>query len=63
MEDYLDVVREVWGMQLDATRNRIIRIELIVAIFGAAVLLPTVPAAWFGMNLPSGYEVKPRTVT
>lgn len=54
--DYLEVVREVWAMQLDATRNRIIRIDLIVAIASFAMIMPTVPAAFFGMNTVSGYE-------
>ena len=43
-------------MQLDATRNRIIRIDLIVAIASFAMIMPTVPAAFFGMNTVSGYE-------
>lgn len=43
-------------MQLDATRNRIIRIDLIVAIASFAMIMPTVPAAFFGMNTISGYE-------
>lgn len=43
----MEVVREVWAMQLDATRNRIIRIDLIVAIASFALILPTVPAAFF----------------
>ena len=46
-QDYLEVVREVWAMQLDATRNRIIRIDLVVAIASFAMILPTVPAAFF----------------
>jgi Mg2+ and Co2+ transporter CorA len=57
-QDYLEVVREVWGMQLDATRNRIIRIDLVVAIASFALIMPTVPAAFFGMNLRSGVEVR-----
>lgn len=43
----MEVVREVWGMQLDSTRNRIIRIDLIVAIASFALMVPTVPAAFF----------------
>lgn len=54
--DYLEVVREVWGMQLDATRNRIIRIDLLVAIASFAMIMPTVPGAFFGMNTINGYE-------
>lgn len=46
-QDYLEVVREVYGMQLDAMRNRIIRIDLLVAIASFALILPTVPAAFF----------------
>lgn len=46
-QDYLEVVREVWGMQLDAMRNRIIRIDLVVALASFAFFLPTIPAAFF----------------
>ena len=46
-QDYLEVVREVWAMQLDATRNRIIRIDLVVALASFAMIMPTVPAAFF----------------
>ena len=43
-------------MQLDATRNRIIRIDLLVAIASFAMIMPTVPGAFLGMNTISGYE-------
>ena len=46
-QDYLEVVREVWAMQLDAMRNRIIRIDLVVAMASFAFFLPTIPAAFF----------------
>lgn len=52
MQENLDVVRDVWGMQLDAARNRIISIELMVAVASLALMTVTVPGAWFGMNIP-----------
>ena len=57
MQENMEVVRDVWGMQLDATRNRIIRIELLVAVASLALMALTVPGALFGMNIPHGYEV------
>ena len=59
MQENMEVVRDVWGMQLDATRNRIIRIELLVAVACLSLMSLTVPGALFGMNIPHGYEVRP----
>ena len=52
----LEASRDLWAVQLDSTRNRIIRIEVVVAIASFALLLCTVPASFFGMNLTSGLE-------
>ena len=57
MQENLEVVRDVWGMQLDAARNRIIRVELMVAVASLALMALTVPGALFGMNIPHGFEV------
>ncbi|KAK9795558.1 hypothetical protein WJX73_008157 [Symbiochloris irregularis] len=56
MQSNMDVVRDVWGMQLDATRNRIIRIELLVACASLSVMFMTIPGALFGANIPHGFE-------
>ena len=55
----LESSRDLWAVQLDSTRNRIIRIEVVVAIASFALLLCTVPAGFFGMNLTSGLEARP----
>lgn len=57
MIENLDSTRDVWAMQLDAIRNRIIRVELLVAVASCSLMLSQVPAAFFGMNLASGLEV------
>ena len=54
MSENLEVFREVWSMHLSATRNRIIRINLIVTVASFALTACIVPASFFGMNLPSG---------
>lgn len=59
LSENLDSTREVWGMQLDAIRNRIVRMDLIVAIASFSILMSTVPASYFGMNLHSGWEDDP----
>lgn len=55
----MEGVRTIWSMQMDAARNRLIHIELNVAIASLAVVVMTVPGAMFGMNLESGLEVCP----
>lgn len=57
MVENMDSTRDVWAMQLDAIRNRIIRVELLVAVASFSLMLCTVPASFFGMNLTSGLEV------
>ena len=59
MGENLEVVREVWGMHLAATRNRIIRINLLVTVGAFALTACIVPASFFGMNLNHGLEVCP----
>lgn len=51
--------RDVWHMQMDSIRNRIIRINLMMSIASFSLLLASVPAALFGMNLHSGMEQHP----
>ncbi len=46
-------------MHLSATRNRIIRINLVVTVAAFALSICIVPASFFGMNLPHGLEVRP----
>ena len=58
MEENLEVVREVWGINLSAQRNRIIRINLLVTVAAFAATVAIVPASFFGMNLPHGLEVR-----
>ena len=57
MSEHPAVAREVFAMQLASARNRIIKLELVVAISSFSLLLATVPASFFGMNLPHGLEV------
>ena len=57
MQENMEGVRTIWSMQMDAARNRLIHIELNVAIASLAVVVMTVPGAMFGMNLESGLEV------
>ena len=57
MVENMDSTRDVWAMQLDTIRNRIIRVELLVAVASFSLMVSTVPASFFGMNLTSGIEV------
>ena len=45
MQENMEGVRTIWAMQLDAARNRLIQIELKVAIASLAVVVATVPGA------------------
>lgn len=56
MVENMDSTRDVWAMQLDTIRNRIIRVELLVAVASFSLMMSTVPASFFGMNLTSGLE-------
>ena len=42
--EHLDSTREVWHMQLDAMRNRIIRLNLHLEFAGIATMTTAVPA-------------------
>eukprot|EP00210_Caulerpa_lentillifera_P004414 g4211.t1 len=59
MQDNMDDTREVWHMQMDSNRNRIIRINLTISIASFSLLLSTLPAGFFGMNLINGLETTP----
>ena len=59
MSENLEVFREVWSMRLSATRNRIIRINLVVTVATFALTACIVPASFFGMNLPTGLGAPP----
>lgn len=61
MVENMDSTRDVWAMQLDTIRNRIIRVELLVAVASFSLMMSTVPASFFGMNLTSGLEVIPNS--
>ncbi|GMH36158.1 hypothetical protein BSKO_04026 [Bryopsis sp. KO-2023] len=56
MEENLDDAREIWHMQMDSVRNRIIQINLIMSIASFSLLLCTIPSGFFGMNLLHGLE-------
>lgn len=50
---------QVWHMSLDNTRNRTLQTNLTISIASFALMVATVPAAFFGMNLLHGWEVRP----
>ena len=52
LTEHLDSTREVWHMQLDAMRNRIIRLNLHLEFLGIATMTATLPA---GASLRSGH--------
>ena len=45
-------------MSLDNTRNRTLQTNLTISIGSLALTTATLPAAIFGMNLHSGWEVR-----
>eukprot|EP00850_Spirogloea_muscicola_P005635 SM000026S08884 [mRNA] locus=s26:245251:250267:- [translate_table: standard] len=55
----MEAAQEVWELGLDTTRNRIIRINLFTSIATLCLTSATVPAAFFGMNIPNGVEDHP----
>lgn len=55
----MEAAQEVWELGLDTTRNRIIRMNLYFSILTCSLAVATLPAAFFGMNLPSGFEEHP----
>lgn len=44
LTEHLDSTREIWHMQLDAMRNRIIRLGLHLEFAGVSAMLATLPA-------------------
>ena len=50
-------------MNLSATRNRIIRINLMVTVAAFALTACIVPASFFGMNINHGVEVRAQLLT
>eukprot|EP00850_Spirogloea_muscicola_P002804 SM000011S18982 [mRNA] locus=s11:111880:116792:- [translate_table: standard] len=55
----MEAAQEVWELGLDTTRNRIIRVNLFTSIATLCLTSATVPAAFFGMNIPNGVEDHP----
>ncbi|BBN11788.1 magnesium transporter [Marchantia polymorpha subsp. ruderalis] len=55
----MEAAQEIWELGLDTTRNRIIRMNLYISISTLSISLATLPAAFFGMNLVSGFEDHP----
>lgn len=55
----MEQTRTVWHMQLDHQRNRVLRVNLLISIASLGGLMSTLPAAFFGMNLDSGFENVP----
>ena len=45
-------------MSLDNTRNRTLQTNLTISIASFALMVATVPASFFGMNLQHGWEVR-----
>jgi magnesium transporter len=52
----IEQVRDVWHMQLDHQRNRVLRVNLLLSVFTSGGLVAGLPAAYFGMNLSNGME-------
>ena len=51
---------QIWHMSLDNTRNRTLQTNLTISIGSLALTMAMLPAAIFGMNLHSGWEVRLR---
>jgi len=56
LKNALEATRNMWELQLDVDRNRVVRLNLQATILGMSVALGALPASVFGMNLPSGLE-------
>ncbi len=56
MIENMEQTRTVWHMQLDHQRNRVLRVNLLISIASLGGITCTLPAAFFGMNLDSGWE-------
>ncbi|KXZ50314.1 hypothetical protein GPECTOR_17g953 [Gonium pectorale] len=55
-EDYLESTRETYRMQLDSARNHIILVNLWISVVSISLMVATIPAALFGMNVRHGFE-------
>ena len=56
LKNALQATREVWELQLDVDRNRVVRLNLRATILGMSCAAASLPAAAMGMNVPHGLE-------
>jgi hypothetical protein len=56
LKNALRATREVWELQLDVDRNRVVRLNLRATILGMSCAAAGLPAAIMGMNVPHGLE-------
>jgi hypothetical protein len=56
LKNALTATREVWELQLDVDRNRVVRLNLRATILGMSCAAAGLPAAIMGMNVPHGLE-------
>jgi len=56
LKNALTATREVWELQLDVDRNRVVRLNLRATILGMSCAAAALPAAIMGMNVPHGLE-------
>lgn len=55
----IEQTKTVWHMQLDHQRNRVLRVNLLLSMIAIGGVSAQLPAAFFGMNLESGWEGVP----
>jgi hypothetical protein len=58
-QERIDQTREVWAMQLDHQRNRVLRVNLLISTCSLGGLVAAAPAAFFGANVPNPLEATP----
>ncbi len=58
MLENIEQTQSVWHMQLDSQRNRVLRLNLLISIMGFGTMGAGLPAAYLGMNIRSGLEVR-----
>ncbi|GAQ83259.1 Magnesium transporters: CorA family [Klebsormidium nitens] len=56
LRENMDSAQAVWELGLDSTRNRIIKMNLYIGMATLSASCAQLPAAFFGMNVPSGLE-------
>jgi len=56
LKNALTATREVWELQLDVDRNRVVRLNLRATILAVSCACAGLPAAIMGMNVPHGLE-------